>query len=192
MKHIRLLRRFLPLVLLAGIVGATLAETEAEAYRRRYRVNKGLGAEMMAERWSGYRRAMLSSRSRPRLSYNPVSFSSREQSSRPRSRVAQQSQQQPPIAAATNYATTRTNSGVLSEQNVYNFRRQFADGQSRKAMRSALGEPAEHTWNKDVWKIERIGLDGKKSGEFGTFEATYDWGDGGWQGSTTNPPKANW
>lgn len=172
-------RKSLLLFLAAGVVLSGIIATQEGAETRRFWRDRTPSDRLVGEYWPRYRRAMLS-RSRQSY-YRPTS--TRIQ----RSRLATQASR-----SQVNYATTRTNTGVLSEQNVYNFRRQFADGQSRQAMRSALGEPAEHTWNKDIWKIQRIGLDGKPSGEFGTFEASYDWGNGGWDGSTTNPPKANW
>lgn len=97
-----------------------------------------------------------------------------------------------PVSPQSVYSETRSQDGTLTEKQVYKFREMYADGQSRQAMRSALGDPAEQYWDRDVWKIQRLGIDGKPSGEFGRFEAKYDWGNGGWDGATTKPPRAEW
>lgn len=80
---------------------------------------------------------------------------------------------------AVSYNQTRGNNGTLTEDNIYQFRQQFADGQSRQAMRSALGEPAEtRMWgSEEIYKIQRIGIDGKPTGKYGEFRVKYG-GDG--------------
>lgn len=181
-------RRTVLLVLAAGVVSVLAWQSGAEGYRRWH--GRSAADMMTGEHWGRYRRAMVA-----RPSYRPLSFRTNPGRVVARSRVVGEiraAQTSQPRNTQNLYAATRTNSGVLTEQNVYNFRQQFADGQSRKAMRSALGEPAETTPDKDVWKIQRIGLDGKPSGEMGTFEARYEWGNGGWDGSTVSPPTANW
>lgn len=120
--------------------------------------------------------------------YRPVSYSTN--SSNPISQQSRRRVEQPSIE--TDYSDTRSADGTLTEEQVYRFREKYADGQSRQAMRSALGEPSAQYWDRDVWRIKRNGLDGKPSGEFGTFEASYEWGKGGWDGPTKTPPKANW
>lgn len=71
------------------------------------------------------------------------------------------------------YADTRTETGTLSENNVYAFRKQFTDGQSRRAMWSALGQPKEQYLDRDVWYVQKTGLDGKPTQEYGRFVARY-------------------
>jgi hypothetical protein len=60
-------------------------------------------------------------------------------------------------------------------------------------MRSALGEPAEHTWGKDRWRIKRTDIYGKPA-EDSWFEADYGLSAPfeGWEAKTVRPPKADW
>ena len=91
------------------------------------------------------------------------------------------------------YAATRSVNGRLTEDQVHTFRRKYDQQQSRQAMRSALGDPAEHTWGKDRWRIQRTDIYGKPA-EDGWFEADYGLQAPlqGWEAKTVRPPKANW
>ncbi len=71
------------------------------------------------------------------------------------------------------YSQTRGIHGTLSEASVHTFRREFADGQSVTGLYSALGRPNQSQRNRDVWMIQRVGIDGRPDGRYGRFIAEY-------------------
>lgn len=71
------------------------------------------------------------------------------------------------------YSATRGHHGTLSESNVHSFRREFASGQSMTALYSALGQPNNSRRDRDEWMIQRIGIDGRPTGQYGRFVAEY-------------------
>lgn len=71
------------------------------------------------------------------------------------------------------YSRTRGHHGTLSESNVHAFREEFVNGQSAKGLYSALGYPNQSRGNQDIWMIQRTGIDGRPSGQYGRFIAEY-------------------
>jgi hypothetical protein len=65
-------------------------------------------------------------------------------------------------------------SRLLREEQVYSFRREYAYGQSSRAMYSRLGYPSRSEGNRDEWEVERLGLDGAPTGQRGKFIAEYN------------------
>lgn len=197
-------RRILLLSIAAGVtVGSIAAAPSVDAYRR-FRDRTAI-QRMTGEHWGRYRSSMLSGgrarvsrRERRSLGYDPVSFSANSVRGVGQSRAVgkvtaarlQQAQPRSTAVAGVNYSSTRGSGGVLTEKNVYAFRQEFSQSQSRQAMRAALGEPDHHYLNKDVWKIKRVGLDGKPSSEYSTLTATYD--GFSLDSKTSDPPSANW
>lgn len=65
------------------------------------------------------------------------------------------------------YSRTRGHHGTLTEEGVSTYRREFLQGQSPRAIYSALGYPSEQEGNRDVWRVQRA------DGSYGNFVAEY-------------------
>ncbi len=72
------------------------------------------------------------------------------------------------------YAQTRGRGGTLSESNVAAFHREFGQGQSTKALWTALGSPDHSDQVRDVWMIRR------RDGSFSRLVAEYSPGGYGY------------
>lgn len=176
-------------LLLAGmlIIVGVVAVAESATSRRRWR--DGTAVERMTgEGWGKYREAMRAARrDRPVMRaarrdrpvyYQPTS-------------TPQTYQSGASIQFQPNHRATRSNNGRLTERQVYTFRETYDQRQSRQAMRSALGEPAESTLTKDRWRIAQTDIYGKPA-EDGWFEADYGMTGINWDSQTVRPPTASW
>lgn len=175
-------RKRLAILVLAVSMTSALALTQAVEARRRYHRAR-TGSEMIIGRWQGYREAMTT---RPRHPINWEAVRARRESQRPYyQETAATTTQRRPDPGLT-HDLTRSVDGALTERQVMRFRRLYADGQSRQALRSALGTPAQSEHGHDVWLIKRIEIDGKDHGRTGRFVAEYN-SDG-----TAKPVRAEW
>lgn len=179
-----------------AIISALELPAEARRYRggyrashsRQYRASYSRG---MSNRGIGQQTRVASSRSY----YRPASYriaqidrsgaSAREasRSEAPRRRSIPQGDDRFPVADAPRRPSNQVSASerwgdnsrtAITETQVHDFRHEYAPGQSTKAMRSKLGAPAESYGDRDVWRIQRNGEDGKPSNKYGKLIATYD------------------